>query len=273
MTQPRWGKRALWPFLLLGCLTASGCRGCESSKTSRHSDEPSPAVEPTESAAPTNCTGAGDCADDEPCTEEDCDAGRCVVTFLPAGRPCDNRTVCDGAERCDGTGHCVSGPAPQLDDGNACTEDHCDPVRGVTHAPVSLDDSNACTDDRCDPQSGEVSHTPIAVDDGDDCTLDSCDPRVGVQHQPQSPTFTCNWNCEAGFHVSSRIADAECRLARGLRSVCMPNCGASFYTCDSCPEGYRAVSRSTSSQCGQNLLAYTFCQKDAQARPAGAPSR
>ena len=72
---------------------------------------------------------------------------------------------------------------PSCDDGNACTEDFCDPATGeCQHVPVSCDDGNACTMDSCDPQSG-CFFTVKNCDDGDPCTEDVCDSQLGCQHK------------------------------------------------------------------------------------------
>ena len=73
-----------------------------------------------------------------------CDgAGQCQPgTLAGAGTSCSDGDACDGAETCDGAGTCVSGPAPVVNDGNACTVDVCDPVTGVSHDPVP--DGTAC---------------------------------------------------------------------------------------------------------------------------------
>jgi hypothetical protein len=231
-------------------------------------------MEPAEPAEPAGCNAPADCADDNACTEEACVDGRCVTSLVAAGTSCDNETVCDGVAKCDQAGQCVPGAAPEVDDGNACTLDHCDPVSGVTHQPVSPDDSNPCTSDACDPQTGGLTHSPVDLDDGDDCTVDTCEPRIGVRHQPRSASYTCNLHCEPGFHVTSRIQAPECRTSPGLRSVCMPDCGATFYTCDSgCPNGYRALSKTANSLCGTVVSVYTFCQKERATSSAGAPGR
>ncbi len=283
MLLARTGIFELRLLMLLACQATSGCRGCDRGEVRRQRPERSQQAEPTESAGstespgstePAGCRVPTDCADGDACIKEACVGGRCVASLEDAGTSCDNETVCDGVSTCDQTGHCVPGTAPLLDDSNACTLDSCDPTRGVTHQPVPIDDSDACTSDVCEPETGEIAHSPVDLDDGDDCTNDSCDRRAGIRHEARSPVYTCNSHCEAGFHVSSRIPAQECGASRGLRSVCMPDCGAHFYTCDSnCPHGYRALSKSANNQCGTAVSAYTFCQKERSAPSAGAPSR
>ena len=240
--------------LLFGSHALAGCRSCGRSEERRTTERKAP-------SEPAGCGSAGDCADDNPCTEQDCVDFKCVATPVAEGKNCDNGDVCDGIEHCDQEGQCVAGTPPVVDDGNACTQDACDPVRGVTHQPVPVDDGNACTIDACDPRSGQVTHAAVDAGDGDDCTTDSCDPRLGVRHERQSPSYTCNPTCPEGFHAASRSPSQECATT-GLRAFCTPDCGASFYACDAaCPKGYRAVSKTTNTQCGSAESAYTFCQK------------
>ncbi len=255
-----------WVLLLFAGVAVNGCHGCGKSKARERSTERAQASEPPD---PIPCTTAADCADDDPCTRDDCVGGHCLSSLAPEGTSCDNGTVCDGVSQCDSTGQCVAGVAPVLDDGNACTQDTCDPLRGVVHQPLPVDDANACTLDACNPQTGEITHSPINPDDGDDCTVDSCDPRIGVRHQGRSATYTCNPGCEPGFHSTSRRPAAECGSPQAVQSVCQPDCGGSFYTCDAnCPSGYRAVSRTPNGQCGRAQAFYTFCLRS----PAGAVS-
>ncbi|TMA40502.1 MAG: hypothetical protein E6J81_19845 [Deltaproteobacteria bacterium] len=115
-------------------------------------------------------------------------------------------------------GACVSGPAPNCDDGNACTVDGCSSVTGCTHSPVSCDDGNVCTIDACDPVTGcaHVNNTapcndgnactvgdvcsagtcaagaPANCDDNNPCTVDSCNPATGCRHTPAAVGTACD---------------------------------------------------------------------------------
>jgi hypothetical protein len=95
---------------------------------------------------------------------------------------CDDGDACTD-DSCDpNTGECVYEPNVVCDDGDACTDDSCDPNTGecVYEPNVVCDDGDACTDDSCDPNTGECVYEPnIVCDDADICTDDSCDPNTG----------------------------------------------------------------------------------------------
>ena len=126
-----------------------------------------------------------------PCLEALCNPATGAVTNLPMiGAPCGSGNACTGASACDGTGACVAGPAPSIDDGNACTTDTCNPTTGPTHtvtpgAPCGSN-TNACAGAfTCTAQGACVEGRSTPLDDGNPCTLDSCNSATGqVTHQP-----------------------------------------------------------------------------------------
>jgi hypothetical protein len=59
-------------------------------------------------------------------------------TGAPAGTPCGDLTVCNGAETCDGTGTCQPGSPLDCDDNSLCTEDSCDPLDGCAYASAPV---------------------------------------------------------------------------------------------------------------------------------------
>lgn len=79
-------------------------------------------------------------------------AGPGVCTGLPDGSFCDDGNFCTAGDTC-AAGLCVGGPSPCFD-GNACTQDLCDPVFACSF-PTAADgtgcsDSNPCTlSDQC----------------------------------------------------------------------------------------------------------------------------
>lgn len=83
------------------------------------------------------CAVDTDCASPGGCMAAQCLEGACGVIFASAGTVCGG-DLCTGAATCDGAGLCNPGTPVSTDDGNACTQDSCDPVSGiVTHTPIS----------------------------------------------------------------------------------------------------------------------------------------
>jgi cysteine-rich repeat protein len=106
------------------------------------------------------------------------------------------------------------------DDGNACTNDACQPGVGCTHTTVNCSDSNGCTDDRCDPAAG-CQH-PLAAK----CIapllaglLDTC----GDGHLDPGE------ECDDGNTRSGDCCSATCRF-EPAGSSCLAGC--SPHTCN-----------------------------------------
>ncbi|HXK17514.1 MAG TPA: hypothetical protein VNG33_06920, partial [Polyangiaceae bacterium] len=166
------------------------------------------------------CDGSGTCKagtspsfdDGNPCTVDSCDptsGARHVPTA--AGSSCADANHCNGEETCSPSGVCAAAAPPLVDDGNACTQDSCDPASGVQHSPLpagaSCGAGNACRSPGvCDAGGACNPGAPNNPDDGNPCTIDSCDPTTGVVHTPVaagtgcSDGNACNGNetCSAG---------------------------------------------------------------------------
>lgn len=93
--------------------------------------------------------------------------GSCETLVQGDGAPCNDFTVCNGAETCQ-DGLCLSGPALECNDQNACTVDSCDDLEGCKHA--TLPDGSVCDEaktglQRCfsgnclDEKSGQTCET------------------------------------------------------------------------------------------------------------------
>jgi hypothetical protein len=91
------------------------------------------------------------CDDGNPCTDDLCDpeGGDCIYRANTAN--CDDRNACTTDDTCDD--EVCSGPDLVCDDGDDCTEDHCNPQIGCTASDldaVPCDDGVECTtDDAC----------------------------------------------------------------------------------------------------------------------------
>jgi len=133
-----------------------------------------------------------DCDDQNPCTDDSCDA---VAGCQHANNNslCDDGNACTTADVCSG-GSC-QGTTISCDDLDPCTDDSCDPVLGCQHAfnTASCDDGNLCTTgDTC--QAGTCVGTPRDCSGLDDaCNTGSCDPQSGnCQALPRADGTSCD---------------------------------------------------------------------------------
>ncbi len=128
------------------------------------------------------CAGSPiSCDDGNACTDDSCDPAL-GCRYVNNTDPCEDGDACTTGDAC-ANGACAGGPPPDCDDGNACTDDSCDPPQGCRHVDNSdpCDDNDACTtDDTC--TGGACVGAPISCDDGDTCTDDSCDPASGCEY-------------------------------------------------------------------------------------------
>ena len=158
------------------------------------------------------------CGDGNRCTDDGCDPlTGCVYTFNAA--PCSDGTKCTKGDTCD-QGSCQSGAPVDCADGNPCTSDACDPLRGCKSPPITgaCDDGDACTGhDRC--LHGTCTGRALGCDDGNPCTADSCAPGIGCVH---TPIEGCAWS--DGCTVSDKPGCAGCTC-----KACV--CAADPYCC------------------------------------------
>jgi hypothetical protein len=167
--------------------------------------------------ASTSCENAADCEDKNPCTLDSCFGGLCRHDPDPSGS-CDDGNVCNGKETCGSDGNCVAGTPLDKNDGNDCTVDSCDPVKGVQHDAVTYPDHKACGGDPC-PAGYYVDAWLI------------CDTDCGGPN-----------NC--GFCINGAMCKKLC-LAEHL--VC---CGDPSNCPTACPPGYAAGAVVQRDQCG-----------------------
>jgi formylglycine-generating enzyme required for sulfatase activity len=117
-----------------------------------------------------------------------CDDGNACTVDKPVAAGCEhvnspNNQWCNTFDACVGEGKCQQGvciPPPQFpcDDGDVCTMDTCDKLKGCLHISVAsvCDDGNPCTTDSCATKTG-CGHVaaPGPCDDGMVCTQgDAC---------------------------------------------------------------------------------------------------
>jgi len=120
-----------------------------------------------------------DCDDHDICTNDSCngETGECIhesvicndydsstidtcdrlrgCQFIPNICSDDDDNVCTISILNLETGECENGQTLECDDGNPCTEDYCDSMRGCQITWKDCDDELRCTNDYCDTDSGE----------------------------------------------------------------------------------------------------------------------
>lgn len=142
---------------------------------------------------PPMCTDDADCDDSSLCTTEACVGDSCMVT------------------------------AVTCDDGDACTDDGCDPATGCTTSTTSCDDGDACTTDSCDSSTG-CAHAPVVAAGG------TCASPIDIS---AGGTFTGDSTCAAsdfsGVCTGTAAPDVAFVLDLASQSVVTLNAGASSF--------------------------------------------
>ena len=182
---------------LQGCLHASVDGECDDGN----------ACTPLDACAGGFCAGTGllDCNDQDPCTNDWCDpASGCVHKFSSA--PCSDDNVCTTGDICAG-GECLGTGTLGCDDGNACTDDSCDPQSGCVHSPNqgACDDQNPCTaNDQC--VVGVCKGLGLTdCNDQDPCTNDWCDFQEGCLHMLNQAPCDDGDACTAEDHCADGL--------------------------------------------------------------------
>jgi hypothetical protein len=161
------------------------------------------------------CTDRKDCDDENPCTEDVCNAlGACDHLPLTLAR-CDDGLFCNGEDTCV-LGVCVHAGDPcaaGAECANVCNEkdDVCRAPRGTACA----DDGNVCTDDFCNG-SGSCVHraNTRACDDGLFCNgADACSAKRCIVHagDPCAGGGECADRCDEVADSCVAPAGAPCR--------------------------------------------------------------
>ncbi|MCB9739847.1 MAG: hypothetical protein H6747_11305 [Deltaproteobacteria bacterium] len=141
--------------------TTDGCAaetGCSHVSTDGPCDDGAACTVGDGCAAGTCQPGAQkNCDDGNGCTMDACTAadGQCSHVALAGGATCSDADVCTQVDGCDGKGACIGTTPLACADGNACTDDGCDAVKGCVYpnskSGVTCDDAAACTAlDACD---------------------------------------------------------------------------------------------------------------------------
>ena len=178
-----------------------------------------------------------DCNDSNGCTQDSCNLASGDCDHLGAkleGTPCDaDGSVCTQADACKG-GQCSKGAALNCDDGNPCTADTCDSIKGCEHAVVSGScdaDGSACTkNDSC--VAGKcIAGAPMSCDDGNPCTVDGCVAKSGsCTHDPAKLE---GQSCDAdgsACTVGDICTDGACKA--GKPTMCADGNACTLDGCD-----------------------------------------
>lgn len=189
-----------------------------------------------------------ECDDFNPCTTDSCDPAAGCMNLPNDGNLCDDGDRCNGLESCQ-DGICVPGEPPDCDDGNACTDDGCDPATGCTNTSNDendCDDEDLCTEDAC--LNGHCMSTAIpgcvgcvdnaSCDDGNRCTDGVC--RAG----------TCVFIDNTVACDDGDPCTVDDRCARG---VCM---GAGASACCHGDTDCDDADRCTQDECVENACVY-----------------
>ena len=130
------------------------------------------------------------CDDENPCTDEFCNAGTCE--YSDNSQSCDDGDACTVDDVCS-SGVCLGTPLV-CDDGNVCTDDSCNTgVCQYVANSASCDDGNACT--QGDVCSGELcSGAPVDCSGlTDACNVGVCNPVGGsCEAQPVTDGLACD---------------------------------------------------------------------------------
>ncbi len=161
------------------------------------------------------CSGAPKtCDDSNACTADSCVDALGGCQHAPVDNPCDDDNACTENDGCLG-GTCTGAPK-SCNDGEACTQDSCDPLVGCVYVALEgeCNDSNACTvGDTC-TLSG-CQGTPKDCGDGNVCTNDNCHPTAGCQYQavggPCDDGLDCSFGdaCQTGQCVGD-VSECGC---------------------------------------------------------------
>ena len=169
------------------------------------------------------------CDDGLPCTEDYCDKVQKFCTFSPIadGGECNDGNACTAKDVCT-KGVCVGSTPTTCDDGDACTDDLCNPTLGACEsvaraAGATCDDGDPCTaGDTC--TDGKCTGKPKVCDDNNPCTIDACTladgcTATGDEGKPCDDGDPCTKDDACGGDICSGklpqdcVADSQCQLA------------------------------------------------------------
>ncbi len=154
------------------------------------------------------CVTFDACDDQNPCTIDGCNPLGCVYEFAAAGEPCGG-DACNPSI-CSADGVCAAQPAPNCDDGSACTTEWCDADAGCQYQAVDCSTADLCTIASCNPDFG-CDYQPLC-ESPKECVDGQCvDPGTCV---PQCDNVTCGEDGCGGFcaecTAGTQCSDGQC---------------------------------------------------------------
>jgi hypothetical protein len=213
-----------------GCKSSVGCTHLPASATCTDGD----ACTGADVCVDGNCAAGAvvSCDDSNPCNIDTCDAiAGCQHAPGSDGVACSDASTCTTGDVCAG-GACA-GTAIKCDDGNACTDDSCDAVKGCVFSSnaSACDDGNPCTsNDACTASTCGAGPATVC-DDGNSCTDNSCVIATGCVFLANAGTCTDNSACTSG----DACKDGKCASGPGCSDgdlctvdSCDPAVGCSF---------------------------------------------
>jgi len=128
-----------------------------------------------------------------------------------ADADCDDGDLCNGAETCEAEA-CVPGTPLDCGDGNACTDDSCDPGTGCvnTNNVAPCEDADMCTVDTVCAEGVCGGGGALDCVDDDVCTEDLCDPGTGCGNAAIAGCCKSDADCDADqtCNVDSNTCEA-----------------------------------------------------------------
>ena len=164
------------------------------------------------------CVLNTDCNDNNPCTSDSCDAGKCFNmddNCLYAGNYskllCSDNADCDGSEWGD---YCVWSQGANSGLCQVCSNESSNPVPcydgsschwGIVGGGGEWLSHYWCEENEC--------QTAVDCDDGMVCTKDTCEAGVCVNAEQCTGYFDCAGECIHNALTVTCVADAECDLS------------------------------------------------------------
>ena len=171
------------------------------------------------------------------------------------GMACQDGNRCTTGDTCNG-GTCETGTPVVCDDGNACTDDSCDPANGacrsVNHTRACNDGDRCTTNDRCG--GGACTGTAISCpNDGNPCTNDVCNPADGTCGVPRTGSCNDGNPCTSGDTCTGGTCSGMVRSCPSDGDPCTDDvCNPADGTCGidntaSCDDGNECTEEDTCS--------------------------